>query len=389
MQDKELKQKFPKHKTSSRERANSGLYELAKSENVEFDTHCHFFNNEYIPEKYLKLRFPLHSKKFLDNTEKFLDMINPFSDTDKMSYFAYFMNFIRKTSPEIADYFINIHSPNTIFCPLLMDMTQGIKGEVASLTKQMDDMKLIMNKYPNQILPFIAIDPNNPDAKEIFIKAFSDEYNFFGVKIYPSLGYLPSHPILMDIFDICQEKGIPVVTHCGGDSVHTTEKRITSIFLDYDSKNRLIKHTEKVKFQTASDYGTYFNSPSKWEPVLRTFPNLKLNFGHFGGSSHWLKLKVNNIDNKVLRIIDLMLRYKNVYSDVSYSLSDPTIFSIFVELYKKNKILRERTLFGSDFFMVVTEGKYKNMRTNFKLFVGDDIFRQITTINPKKFLFDL
>ncbi len=387
--DKDLKQQFSKNPKTPIERVDSKLYELANSQEVEFDTHCHFFNHQHIPEKYFRLRFPLHSKKFLDQTERFFDMLNPFTGEDKMSYYAYFLNFIERKSIEIADYFIGIHSPDTIFCPLLVNMEYGIAGKAAPFSQQIDEMVEIRKKYPRQILPFIGIDPNSPTAKADFLRAFTPEQGFFGVKVYPALGFLPSHPVLMDIFDICEERKIPVVTHSGGDSVHATEKIIENTFLDYNSKGDLVRKIETVRFRSAASYGKYYNSPARWEAVLKTFPNLRLNFGHFGGGSNWKKLKNNNFDNKVLRIIDLMHRYPNVYSDVSFLMSDVEFFDIFIKFYNKNKILQERTLFGSDFFMVVTEGKYKNMRTNFRMNVGDEIFKTLAQKNPKKFLFDL
>jgi len=387
--DKELDLRFQKFTNNANERVSSKLFELVKSNEVEFDTHCHFFNKDYIPENYFGLRFPIHSKKFLENAEKFLDFINPFDDDDKMSHYSYFIKFINRDTIEVADYFLSIHSPNTIFCPLMMNMQYGIEGAVEPFSKQMEEMLAIKKKYPRQILPFVAIDPNSPDARRDFNQAFSKEYDFFGVKIYPALGYLPSHPMLMDVFEICEKKGIPVVTHCGGDSVHTTKKKMTIPYMDFDKNNQLQKYSEEVKFQVAKDYGDYFNNPSRWEPVLRAFPKLKLNFGHFGGSSQWKDLEYNKIDNRVLRIIDLMLRFKNVYSDVSFLISDSTVFDTFIKYFNQNKILQERTLFGSDFFLVVTEGKYKNMRVNFRLQVGDDIYNKIARDNPRKFLFDL
>ena len=48
-------------------------------------------------------------------------------------------------------------------------MHYGIGGDVKSLSEQMDEMREIKKKYPKQILPFIAIDPNNPDAKKDFL----------------------------------------------------------------------------------------------------------------------------------------------------------------------------------------------------------------------------
>jgi len=196
---------------------------------------------------------------------------------------------------DIAEYLIKNTPENTVFCPLMMDFNQGIDGIVnKDIFEHLDELKLIRDKYPANFLPFVAIDPNNPLHLKLFEKAFSKEYNFFGVKIYPAMGYLPSNPSLMKVFEICSQYEIPVTTHSGSSSVHTNHNKLKINFLDFDENQKLVLKNDKKNFYFKKQFDNYFNNPKNWEPVLTEFPNLRLNLAHFGGESEWNKKNRNN-----------------------------------------------------------------------------------------------
>lgn len=125
----------------------------------------------------------------------------------------------------------NDSKPELFLVLLMMDMERGITGGVEEdFIGQMKKVLELKNDYQfsygsdvdnftgkDHLLPFLAIDPNNPDAFSLFLSAFAKTINdtdmdeleqttpFVGIKIYPSLGYLPNHPTLMDIFEVCEE----------------------------------------------------------------------------------------------------------------------------------------------------------------------------------------
>jgi len=107
---------------------------LINDPETRFDIHCHNFNYEYIPDGYIGIRLPL-TRRFMRFVEKVLHAINPFSDKDKMSYVAYFVNMVRKkTCKEIADKLLSYYDGKTVLCSLMMDMQPkkgaGIRGKV-------------------------------------------------------------------------------------------------------------------------------------------------------------------------------------------------------------------------------------------------------------------
>jgi len=275
----------------------------------------------------------------------------------------------------------------------MMDMKpnqgHGINGKIkVDFLQQIDVMKDVRNAYPQNILPFVAIDPRRPDEYEkVFLKPFSPGYNFFGIKIYPSLGYLPSDPLLMKIFEICEEKNIPVIAHCGTARVRSSYHRMKDI--------KGLREVESGKYESFTEnkcifrkrtYAIYFNHPQNWEPVLHSFPKLRLNLAHFGGGDEWEKLAKGNNNTWVSKIMDLMWRYENLYADISFNISNHSIYEILRRRLEDNGLLLERTLYGSDFYMVTTKGHFRSIKMDFVTAMGDRIINQIARINPKNFL---
>ncbi len=373
-----------------RDRVPQEMKELIDSPNTMFDIHCHVFNFDYVPDQFLGIRIPM-TRRFLRRLVHFLQKLIPWTDTDPLSNIAYFINIgrsssIQDISEKLFDYY---PEGTTIFCPLMMDMRPGIKGEQkVDYNTQIDNMRNLRNQYPDKLLPFVAIDPNNCDCENIFLRAFTAEYNFFGIKIYPSLGYLPSNPKLMKIYEVCEAKKIPVTVHCGGGTVHSSYHRIEDITgKRLDENNNWVDSTESKWFFGSNSYANYFNHPKNWEPVLISFPKLKLNLAHFGSDNEWERLLKGKSNTWVNRIMDLIARYDNVYADFSYNISDHKIFGILKERIEDNVLIAERTLYGSDYYMVVIEGHFRSIKTDFVTSMGDEIMNQIAFVNPKRFLF--
>jgi len=384
--------------TNPLDRVPKEMLEAINDPETCYDIHCHIFDHDYIPDKYFGIRLPfLANEMVLTDAQKILNDLNFMTKSNELSRFANFIRFARATSMEDNANYLFANSPKkNIFAPLLMDMFYGIGGnQRKDYYTQMDEMKTLRDKYPDKLLPFVAIDPNNPDALNIFRKAFSADYNFFGVKIYPALGYLPSHPVLMDIFSICEQKNIPVTTHCGGYAVHSTKSTIKIDAKILNSQNQLIDFSQNVDFYTKAQYGDFFNKPDNWEPVLQTYPKLKLNFGHFGGDEQWTNYANNQSNTWPVKIMDMMHRYDNVYTDISYMLyldnspKTKPVMDHFRKILDDNQLVLQRTLFGTDFFMVETEEKYHDLRTQFIIATKDVVVKQIQRINPQQFLFGM
>ena len=369
---------------------------LIQDDSVGFDIHCHIFNFESVPDGFFGIRLPF-TQRFFKYLEHFLHKIIGYSDTDSFSNIAYFINFGKNQNTEaIATKLFNYYPEKTIFCPLMMDMQpkkgEGIKGNIkAEYPIQIERMIDLRKQHADKLLPFVAIDPRRPRVfNDIFLKAFWPECHFFGIKIYSSLGYLPSHPELMKIFEVCEEKNIPVVAHCGGASVRSSYHHLQGIKGRRRKDGNYGTEYEDFKedrwFFRPNSYARYFNDPRNWEPVLHAFPNLRLDLAHFGSDEEWEKLKCGENNTWASRVMDLMLRYDNVYADVSFNIFNHRIFDLIKKVLKNNQLIAERTLYGSEFYMVIIKGHFRSIKVDFTVFMGDRIMKQIASANPRRFL---
>ncbi len=378
------------------DRLHPKMLPLINDPDTQYDVHCHVFNFESVPKKYLFLSLPIGFRKhynFLKKLERFLRNYEKDSTTDGAERLANFLKFgNHKTVEEIARHLFSFYPSKTIFTPLMMDMEWGLNSApYVPYLKQIEDMKKLRNeKFSEKLLNFIALDPNNPKVYEIFQNALSNDGGFFGVKLYPALGFLPSNKKLMDIFEICQDKNIPITTHVGGDSIHTTQRFIKVYGKQMTSPatvgERYVRIPHLIRM-SGKRTGEIFNSPKNWEPVLHTFPKLKLNLGHFGGTAEWVKF-LKNISPRVLQIIDLMSRYEHVYSDFSDNFDVPEVMYKFRNLLETNTLVRERAMHGSDFYMTMLSSDFKTVKAQFETIMGENFMNIISKQNPKKFLFD-
>ncbi len=369
------------------------MKKLLENETVKFDVHTHIFDYDHVPNSFFGTRLPF-SKNFLKSATSFLD--NLFDSKDDMaSHMANFFDLLNKnTMRDIAKKMFELYNYETyVFCILMMDMEFGIEKPDKEYENQCREILEIRNEFPDKILPFFGVDPRRPDIYNRFLQAFTSPENFFGVKVYPALGYLPSDPVLMQIFEICEQKNIPITTHCGGYAVHSTNNDIEVRGLKLDEKGEYQQFAETVSFSLPKSHGDYFNTPLNWEPVLKKFPKLKLNLAHFGGGGEW-EVFVNqrkNLERKsdsaVSQIIDLMYRYKNVYADFAYTMSRPYFYETLRQLIEDNKVIGERVMYGTDFYMIAMEGLFRCIKTDFMTAMGDKIMTKIASENPLRFLF--
>jgi predicted TIM-barrel fold metal-dependent hydrolase len=249
---------------------------------------------------------------------------------------------------------------------LLMDLETGwgIMPK-KKLLEQIIEIKEIIGS--RNIIPFLPIDPRRCDKQDgnenlynLFLKAFNDKGNsFFGVKCYPSLGYLPSDMRLDPIFKICSEKNIPVMTHCGGEIVSTYEKSF-NYHSETGIKNFIIpgdNRTERAKF---------LNDPSRWEPVLKKYNNLKLCFGHFGGDTNWEEYSKTGNNERIQKIVSMMKNPEwNVFADFSYNVVEENLFDAFCSFLYSNREITHKILFGTDYWVVLPAGDLLKMQESF------------------------
>jgi predicted TIM-barrel fold metal-dependent hydrolase len=247
----------------------------------------------------------------------------------------------------------------------------------------MRDLEELSKDHPD-VIPFLAVDPRRIGVMELIeMKVNKGEGVFKGIKVYPQLGYLPSHPHLEKVFEYCEKHNVPVTTHTssmGG-------------IKNYESENYVVSWVENNNhLEDFKDYngnkGQYYSDPEKWRPVLERWPQLRLNFAHFGGD-YQFEGQPDPKDIKWMNsIIDLIKKYDNVYADLSYYTRKETLAYI-ANLMKQNDILKSRLMFGTDYIMIMLDrelGGLDNYFDNFSEFEQPFMRDMLLRTNALRFL---
>jgi predicted TIM-barrel fold metal-dependent hydrolase len=257
------------------------------------------------------------------------------------------------------------------------------------------------------------------DKLRIFnvIRSYFEKGIFQGIKLYPALGYFPFDRRLKPVYDLALEFDLPVISHVIRGAVYYRGPK------EYSSHPYTGKPLDGKK---PEDFTAHFTHPLNFEILLNPshlskyweisqqeaakYSNLKICLGHFGGEDEWRKFlenpwipeKTNSLDINNWRPTcnpdsesqfswfsicrDLMRKYPNVYADISYTLAFEYTYPLLKVVLETDEKVRERTLFGTDFYVVSKASSERKIAIKARAYLGNDLFTQIATINPVEFL---
>jgi predicted TIM-barrel fold metal-dependent hydrolase len=120
---------------------------------------------------------------------------------------------------------------------------------------------------------------------------------------------------------------------------------------------------------------------------MKDFPKLKICVAHLGGDSdvHDYMRNPNDRDNWFVDIKRMAKEYPNFYTDISFTLYEKGFYPLLKVLLEK-PYMKQKILFGSDYYMVQTETNERTFSMDLRSFLGEDKFKQIAVVNPKKYL---
>lgn len=163
-----------------------------------------------------------------------------------------------------------------------------------------------------------------------------------------------------------------------------------------------------------------YNGPD--EPLLYNLSHLKICLGHFGGEDEWKKyfeMDRYNFSSQLAKypdtginffkttkgkpskgtpeqlwkytdwysiICSMMLQYPGVYADISYILHGDQDIMPLLKQTLKNPKLKQKVLYGTDFFVVRNHKSDKQMLADMMGGLTFEEFNQIARINPKEYL---
>jgi predicted TIM-barrel fold metal-dependent hydrolase len=189
-----------------------------------------------------------------------------------------------------------------------------------------------------------------------------------GIKLYPSLGFYPYDPRLYKVYEFAEQNGVPIITHCSKGGIFYDPDTLPATALFSSSFNPQIMNKVDVAPGQPSGSRTYsfspapaqtfknnFIRPENYVDVLEKFPRLKLCLAHYGGDEEIFNFLQLGPSNTWYEQIQKLIRlYPNVCTDISYSLYDKGIREQ-VKKDVQDPSLRNRILFGTDFFMTLRQ----------------------------------
>lgn len=338
--------------------------------------HIHLFNLENVPDGFVHpWMMEVAKMDWSRNTLVWIMRhLGPFSHRDLPERCARLLAIAG--SGKQADSLKTVQSyypSDTRFVVLPMDMSEMGAGNVGQdIYKQHEELALVRDANPDAVIPFAAIDPRRADVMQVLEHAV-EKLGFKGIKLYPALGYHPTHDILMTkVYPYCLDHHLSVMTHCSKGGVR--QKGI--------SKENASKFTD----------------PYGWKTVLTAFPGVNFCLGHFGGIDDWRSYldtpwpqdgSPQPEQSWLAKIIDMMRsgKYQNLYADISYTAFSLEVAVDLLKVLLADPRIRPQVLFGSDFYMAEKEKiTEREMVIKLRSALGEDLFWQIAEINPKRYL---
>jgi len=407
-----------------------------------FNAHTHSFTINHVPDYFARGVFPVRISRIRKNgvLEWIIkNLVNFLPGKNKglqrlISLVRYMDN---DTQLDIINILRQYYPNGTGFALLTMDM-EYMKAEAppVKFEAQLDELARIKqgDGFHDLIYPFICCDPRRiePGIKtwEIniekdfigdrflkVIRRYFEEGIFQGIKLYPALGFFPFDRRLKPIYDLALEFNLPIISHVIRGAVYFRGPK------EYTVHPFLGKPLDGRK---PEDFTTHFTHPLNYEILLNPahlskywdisekeasrYSDLKICLGHFGGEVEWLRfledpwipentnsLDINNwkpsyrTDSEsqfswfsICR--DLMHKYPNVYADISYTLAFDYIYPLLKVILESDKKMLNRTLFGTDFYVVTKASAERKIAIIARAFLGNEIFTQIASLNPVEFL---
>jgi predicted TIM-barrel fold metal-dependent hydrolase len=196
--------------------------EATNKKNLVIDGHCHIASNDFLPDSFAagvieNINLALMSKGIRTNKEKLRKM------------------YLSKFQDPLCDDLVKQMDDAGIDKSVLLaaDFTYALKDESRiSIEEILIKHKEILERHPDRFYVFSGMDPRwGQKGLDLFEKSIR-EFGFHGFKIYPPCGYSPSDPLLYPFYEICQEWGIPVLSHVGGTNPVLSFETAAPVFLD-------------------------------------------------------------------------------------------------------------------------------------------------------------
>ena len=344
-----------------------------------FNNHMHVFTIQDVPEKFLPLQLVRWiAKRDWPVMNWVIRHLNPFTDNDVFDkYLAFIRTAKMKSQKEIFENCKKFYPEATRFVALAMDLKYMGAGKVP---RQYEDQLEELAALESSVYKFIHADPRRYDIEQL-VAHYVRVKGFKGVKLYPPIGYFPYDERLQSVYKFCDENKIPVISHSSPNGpVYFKGSRDELFYLGQWDPN-----DPNIKKKSNKELCALFCQPDTFAWPMLKYPNVNFCIAHFGGDDWDAYMRGEKTGNWVQAIIDLITRYDNCWTDISFTMHDETRWPMFKILLTDNNKLRSRVLFGSDYYVNETVTTEREWSIKFRAFLGEELFQQIAEFNPRNF----
>lgn len=358
--------------------------------------HTHIFTIHHVPARFLPFNLVAAFKiQFWNKViRKILHWLSIFTKNDQFGRIVVMADAAEhEKQEEILVDMMGFYPSKTCFGLLAMDFDYMDAGQPEQdYLKQLQQLAAIKQKYAEQVIPFMAIDPRRPGLLDLAKKYI--DLGFGGFKLYPPLGYYPFDERLDEVYAFAEAEGLPIITHCSPGGIYWRGKITPELRIHP-------KTGESLKGRNNFEFARNFSNPANYEYVIEKFPRLKICLAHFGGGEEWDKYLENHwppaevkrrLDGKetsmsiswFTTIIEMMETHGNLYADIAYTAHEERFLPLIKVLL--NTKLREKILYGSDCYMVQLDKSERAFSINVRGYLGEKDYRQMAETNPRIFL---
>lgn len=273
--------------------------------------------------------------------------------------------------------------------------------------------------YHDKLIPFLGIDPRMQgiDLLQWVTSHINKDVGFYGIKIYPAYGFFPFDVRLDPVWKWAAENDVPVMTHAtrggsfylgtfdsimnqGGFRIQSLNPNSSAMPRILNRISQLVNESDKSVKKNNETWCNVFGHPDNYIPVLEKYPSLKICLAHLGGANE-VKLSAAQQLNPAIKtpypgylggnwytaILDLMTNFPNVYSDISYTLSDKDAMNI-ITTYFNNSPLIDKLLYGTDFYLTQQEttGDEPGLINIFLKDFSEAQISKLAYVNPDNYL---
>lgn len=351
--------------------------------------HCHIFTIDYLPKKFIGWYLPTTILRNKWIAKQLFKLVKKYATS--LAGFVY--SAIKKDQYAIFNELRGYYPKTAKFCPLTIDFDYMNAGKAKKpYLQQLEDVaelkRIFTRKNLDVLLPFVCADPRRENVFEL-VKEYIEKHQFSGIKLYPALGFFPDDPRLDKIYQYAEENQIPITTHCIPKNKNHFRYKPTKEMIE-KARERFSFYNQKDS-NKSYDFAKYLNHPDNYTYILEKYPKLKINLAHFGGNEEWNNyLDISDENFKKERnwysiIRKMIVKYENVYADISFTVYDDKLYPLLRNLLKTPQV-QNRILFGSDFYMLQKDYTERRFGIDVRGYLNDQEFWMIAEENPKTFL---